>query len=297
MRWSSRQMEIFIAVVEEGGFSAAGERLNMVQPAVSIAVKRLEEAARVQLLNRSNQGVSPTKEGETFLSYARLILRHMAELGTQLQDLQSLAAGHVTIGAPSVTMAYVVPKLTAEFLALYPALKLRASIGPSETVINRVRMREVDVGFIPGGFVADDLEQHLIWDVPLMCCTSETSPLAGQSSISWRALLEHPLAIFPRGYNQRTQIDRVAQSLGIALNIHSESESAELLMEMVRAGQALSITFAQAAAMASGVVSIPIDDGPTVPISICRRKDHSQSVAANAFYEHVLARVAQAASA
>ncbi len=288
-------MEIFVAVVEEGGFSAAGEKLNMVQPAVSISVRRLEESVRVQLLNRSTQGVRPTKEGEIFLSYARSILRQMGEVSTHLKDLQSLSAGHVTIGAPSVTMAYFVPKLTAEFLAHHPAINLRASVGPSEIVINRVRMREVEVGFIAGGLVADDLEQHRIWNEPLMCCVSEASPLAGERSISWRALLMHPLAIFPRGYNQRTLIDGVAQSLGLALNNHIESESAELLMEMVRSGQALSITFSQAAALAPGVVSIPIDDAPTVPISICRLKDHSESVAANAFFEHVLERFSQAA--
>ncbi len=288
MRWSSRQLEIFLAVVEEKGFSAAGERLHMVQPAVSLAIRKIEAAAGVRLLDRSSQGVSPTAEGLIFLSYVRAISRQMEALATELYDLRSLTAGHIVLGSPPVTMEFVLPSLVSKFLGEHPGVTFGSMTGSSETTMARVRTREVDIGFVPGLAVADDLELHVIFQQELACCVPETSPLADVPEIAWSDILNGPLALFPRGYNQRARIDEVARQLGLRLNIIVESESSGFLLEMVRAGHALSVTFAEAGRAIKGVAVVPIESRPSVPISVCRRKDGHGSVAAATFYDNIV---------
>ncbi|MEM9080302.1 MAG: LysR family transcriptional regulator, partial [Verrucomicrobiota bacterium] len=73
----------FVAVVEEGGFSAAAKRVHRTQSAISLQMAKLEERLNVQLLERTSRSVSLTSAGETFLSYARRIL--------ELADEASLA--------------------------------------------------------------------------------------------------------------------------------------------------------------------------------------------------------------
>jgi DNA-binding transcriptional LysR family regulator len=289
VRWSSRQLEIFLAVVEEKGFSAAGERLHMVQPAVSSAIRKIEEAAGVRLLDRSSgQGVTPTGEGLLFLSYARAICRQMDELAVQLNDLRSLNAGHVVLGAPPVTMEFVLSALASDFLTQHPGLTFGASIGSDETTVARVRTREIDIGFVPGTVIADDLELQVILRQPLACCVPEASPLATQPEISWRDILRFPLALFPRGYNQRAQIDEIANQMDLRPNVIVESENSGFLLEMVRAGHALSITFAGVGRAIKGISVVPIETRPSVPISICRRTDGYVSTAATSFYDYVV---------
>ncbi len=295
VRWSSRQLEIFLAVVEEKGFSAAGERLHMVQPAVSLAIRKIEEAAGVRLLDRSGQGVSPTAEGLLFLSHVRAISRQMDELAIHLNDLRSLAAGHIVLGAPPVTMEFVLSAWASDFLAKHPALTFGATTGSSEATVARVRTREVDIGFVPGPVVADDLELRVILRQPLACCVPEASPMAAESEIAWRDILRHPLALFPRGYNQRARIDEIAAQLGVRPNVVVESESSGFLLEMVRAGHAISITFAEAGRAIKGISVVPIETRPSVPISICRRKDGFSSTAATNFYDYVILRTSDSA--
>jgi len=290
MRFSARQLEIFLAVVEEKGFSAAGGRLHMVQPAVSQAVRKIEEAAGVRLLERSSQGVGPTAEGSIFVNYARAISRQMDELSLQLEDLRSLNAGHIALGAPPVTMEFIVPALASGFLALHPGLTYAAIIGGSEATIDRVRTREIDIGFVPGSAFASDLELHPILRVTLACCVPVASPLATMPALAWSEILSHPLALFPRGYSQRALVDEIARHGDQRPNIVVESESPGFLLETVRAGHALSITFADVGRATKGIVVVPITDAPTVLISICRRKDGPGRVAAAAFYDYVVSR-------
>jgi DNA-binding transcriptional LysR family regulator len=297
VRWSSRQLEIFLAVVEEKGFSAAGERLHMVQPAVSLAIRKIEEAAGVRLLDRSSgQGVTPTGEGMLFLSYARAICRQMDELAVQLNDLRSLNAGHIVFGAPPVTMEFVLAALASEFLAQHPGLTFGATTGSGETTLTRVRTREIDIGFVPGTVIADDLELQVILRQPLACCVPEASPLATQAEIAWQDIIRFPLALFPRGYNQRAQIDEIANQMGQRPNVVVESESTGFLLEMVRAGHALSITFAGVGRAIKGISVVPIETRPSVPISICRRTDGYISTAATSFYDYVIRRTSVSAA-
>ncbi len=289
VRWSSRQLEIFLAVVEERGFSAAGERLHMVQPAVSSAIRKIEEAAGVRLLDRSSgHGVTPTGEGLLFLSYARAIFRQMDEFALQLNDLSSLNKGHVILGAAPVTMEFVLSALVSDFLTQHPGLTFGATTGSGETTIARVRTGEIDIGFVPGPATADDLELKVILRQPLACCVPEASPLAAQPEIAWRDILSFPLALFPRGYNQRAQIDEIANQMGLRPTVIVESESSGFLLEMVRAGLALSITFAGVGRAIKGISVVPIETRPSVPISICRRTDGYISRAASSFFDYVI---------
>jgi DNA-binding transcriptional LysR family regulator len=193
-------------------------------------------------------------------------------------------------------MEFVLSALASDFLAQHPGLTFAATTGSGEMTMARVRTREIDIGFVPGPGVADDLELQVISRQPLACCVPEASPLAAQPEISWRDIMRFPLALFPRGYNQRAELDKVANQLGVRPNIVIESESSGFLLEMVRAGHALSITFAGVGRAIKGISVVPIETRPSVPISICRRNDGYISTAATSFYDYVIGRTSDIAA-
>lgn len=289
MRCTIRQLEIFIAVVEEEGFSAAGERLHMVQPAVSIAIRKLEESAGLKLLNRTSVGVLPTDEGRMLLAHARSICSQVDTLSQNLNDMRSLTMGHVTIGAPPIVSAFLLPGLITRFIEQHPGVRFTVMEGGVEEIAARVRSGELDAGFIPGTQVSAELETVFLKDHPVSCAVAADSPLAQRSSIDWATLLDQQLILFPRGYNQRNLVDAAVGRLGKAPRIIVEAESWTLQIKLVQAGCGVSLFFTEIIAMHDGVVAIPLEDRASIPVSICRNSNGGRSIAANSFFESVLA--------
>src|SRR5712692_10717728 len=93
------QLEFFLMVVEQGSFSKAAVRVYRTQPAVSIAVRRLEEEIGAQLFERSQKTPTLTDAGELVYDYARRILTLRDQTQNVVSELRSLQSGRVSIGA------------------------------------------------------------------------------------------------------------------------------------------------------------------------------------------------------
>src|SRR5210317_1766106 len=116
MRMDFRKLEIFAAVADNCSFSRAAQQLHMAQPAVSIAVRKLEESLGLQLLDRSGRDVMLTIEGEEVLRRARRILQESSELLATSSSLRDLIQGELNIACPSMLATYYLPDLLSAFL-------------------------------------------------------------------------------------------------------------------------------------------------------------------------------------
>lgn len=289
MRWNLRQIEVFVTVLQEGGFTAAGERLGMVQPAVSIAIRKLEETTTVKLLDRSGNKVRATREGELFLKHVQLIRTELGNLERQLQEMRSLASGQILIGAPPIVTGFLLPPIIGAFLARHPGIGISAVTGPSEGVLERVRSYQIDIGVIAGEHDTTGLETVLIEKHPIVACGARGSPIAGLREVEWDRLLDEPMVIFPKGYNQRSIVDQMAIKLGKRLNIAVESESARFITTMVAAGRGASVALGAMVREFPSIVLVPIADKPTLSIRVCRREGVSSGIAANALFDSIAA--------
>ncbi|WP_426960245.1 LysR family transcriptional regulator [Muricoccus radiodurans] len=285
MRPSLRQLEILAAVVEHGSFSAAGQRLGLVQPAVSLAIRKLEDGFGVRLLDRSVTPLRLTAEGEALLGHARRVLGEVDRLGRHMRELTQLGAGQVSVGAPPHVSGFILPAIVGGFLAQHPGIHVHAVEDSSASVIERVRTGEVDVGVVAGQHSFERLEVLRLDDQPLVACVAATSPLARRAALGWEELFEQPLILFPEGYNQRALVTEVAARLGRTPHVLCEGESGNLVTALVRGGFGLSVMFAAIAAATPGVRAVPILGGPSVPVTVCRAQGGVRSLAAQAFFE------------
>src|SRR5215471_717482 len=114
------QLEFFVTVVEEGGFSKAAERVYRTQPAVSIAIRRLEEELGAPLFERSQKTPALTEVGEMLYDYAGRILSLRDQALEVVAELRSLKRGRVRIGANESTSLYLLPQLILEYRKRYP---------------------------------------------------------------------------------------------------------------------------------------------------------------------------------
>src|ERR671922_1026451 len=145
----TRQLAAFCAVVERRSFSQAAERLGVTQPAVSLQIRALEDRLGQKLIDRSGRRVEPTEAGRRLYTSAQRLLQLEAELVEDVARSQSgEVRGRLEIGASTGPGAHLVPLLLCEFGLRHRALRVALSIFDTQTVIERVADRDLEVGVV-----------------------------------------------------------------------------------------------------------------------------------------------------
>lgn len=158
------QLEMFAAMVEEGNFNRAAERVSRTQPAVSMALRKLEEEIGAPLFDRSNRSAyALTDTGELLYKNARKMLALRDETMAAVERLRDVQTGSIRIGANESATLYLVPRLIQAFYRQHPRVEVEVVRHPSARLIGKLRRREVDFGILAFRPKDDDLET-----VPLM---------------------------------------------------------------------------------------------------------------------------------
>src|ERR671932_1618491 len=135
------------AVVAHGSFSAAGQALNLTQPAVSRQVSLLERQTGTQLVRRTQQGVRPTEAGRLLVEHADAILGRLALAEAQVSDLAGLRRGHLRLGSFFTALVYLSAEAAAVLEARHPELFRRQhDVIEDELVDRRTAFRRLAAG-------------------------------------------------------------------------------------------------------------------------------------------------------
>lgn len=120
---STTDLIYFFEVAKELHFSRAAKKLNVTQPSLSLAIKRLEEQLKMSLFIRHKQGVTLTRAGKELHTNVSKLLAHWNEIFSNLQDANHLVKGRVSIGCHS-TLAPFMSGMVADLFAQYPGLEI-----------------------------------------------------------------------------------------------------------------------------------------------------------------------------
>lgn len=285
-----RYLKQFLAVVDHNGFTAAAAHLHVAQPAVSRSVRQLEEDLGVVLLDRGRPGLALTPEGREFAKHARAILAQIDASREAIAAVRSLDAGHVSLGAPPMVAAHLLPSVVSGFLTRRPGLTLSVAQAGAEEIREGVAQGRFDLGIVADWRPVDGLATIRLERHPMVACVAASSGLARQRRITWAALLRQPLIVFPPGYYQRTRLDEAARQLGMALNIVAEAEAIPMILELVRRGHGAATLLKAAVDGQDGVTALRLPADARVPIALCHRSISPISAAAEAFRDFVVER-------
>src|SRR5690606_33094217 len=179
-----RQLEYFVAVVEEASFTRAAARVHVAQPGVSAQVRRLERELGQPLLDRSGRRVTPTAAGEAVLPFARAALAAVAGARRAVDELAGLVRGHVTVGVLSALATQLdVAGLLADFHDAHPGVEITLTEGASDALLDAVRTGRVDLALagVAAG-VPDGIEAATIAEEPLVAAVAASDPLGRRAT-------------------------------------------------------------------------------------------------------------------
>ena len=230
-----RQLSAFHAVARLGSVSRAASELYLTQPAVSIQLKLLEEAAGTPLLLREGRGVRLTPAGDLMASYAGRILDLWRDVGDEMATLRGVFSGTLRVGAVT-TAEYLLPPLLVTFANEHPNVKVKLSVGNRDDIARMLASQEVDLvimGRPPAELktVATAFAKH-----PMAFITSPRHALMSQRELTLADLGGANLLARERGSGTRTTLERLFKDAGITLRVGSELSSNEAIKQMCVAG-------------------------------------------------------------
>ncbi|HEU4459269.1 MAG TPA: LysR family transcriptional regulator [Methylibium sp.] len=230
-----RQLSAFHAVARLGSVSKAAEEMHLTQPAVSIQLGILEDAAGTPLLKRSARGVKLTEAGELLAGYAARILGLWREAGEAMALHCGDIAGLLRIGAVT-TAEYLLPPLLLEFVREHPQVKVKLSVGNRAEIVGLLAGQEIDLAIMgrpPAELktVSAAFAKH-----PMAFVAAPTHPLMSGRRLGLDALADANLLVRERGSGTRTTVEQLFKDAGVALAIGTEMSSNEAIKQMCAAG-------------------------------------------------------------
>jgi DNA-binding transcriptional LysR family regulator len=181
------QLETFLAVVEERGFSRAANRLHRTQPAISHTIRRLEDEIGEALFERSSREGTLTAAGELLREYAQRLLKLRGEATSALEELRSLERGRLHIVANEYTCLYLLPVLD-EFRRLCPHISVLVERGLASRIPDQLIDRSAEIGVIT--YPPDDpqLQSISVYTDSVVFVVNPRHPLAREKKVGIRQL-------------------------------------------------------------------------------------------------------------
>ena len=228
------QLEYLTRVVQEKGFSKAAARVFRTQPAVSIAIRRLEEEIGLPLLERTQKVPVLTEAGQVVYDYAQRILTLRDEIAPAIQDLQNFKSGRVRVGANESTSLYLLPELILTFRQQYPNVKVEIFRQVSTRLPRELLDRTIDFGLMAFEPVDPELESFPVLKDELVLIMSPKHPLAARSVVKVKELANEPFVAHNVNSGSRAKVIQTFARQHTPLNITLELATIETIKRFVQ---------------------------------------------------------------
>ena len=282
--------KIFCAVARTGNMSSAAKELFISQPAVSMAVKQLEERLGGQLLVRTPKGVRLTPEGRVLFNYLDMAFNMVKTAEHKYFELANLEKGEVRIGASDVVISgYLMPYIE-KFSKAYSDIRIKVVNKTTYESLELLKRGVIDMCFVNLPIEAGD-------DMEITKCVRIHDCLIGgtkyrelaETGVKLSELSNYPLLLLEDMSNTRKQLDRFAAENGIFFKPIIELASYDLLIQFARINLGLTFIireFDNSSIDGENIFEIPVE--PQLPqryVGLVMLKNAALSFAARRFVE------------
>ncbi len=233
MRYSLRQLEVFVAIAHQQNLTRAADELAMSQSAASSSLKDLESQFGLQLFDRIGKRLQLNEQGRLLRPQAEALLAQARDFEQSL--LQHADAGPLNVGATLSIGNYLAVGLMAEYMERYPQASLQLDVANTRHIVDRVLNYELDVGLIEGELNHPDLDM-IPWrrdELAVFCHPAH--PLAAQGTVSDSELRQTRWILREAGSGTRQAFDRAMSGLLPDLTIAIELQHTEAIKRAVEA--------------------------------------------------------------
>ena len=269
-----RELSAFVAVVEEGGMSAASRRLHVSQSALSQTVSALERELGVTLLERTSTGVRPTEAGTTLLVEARAVLARYHQAVRTMSSYSTESSGVIRLGVPLELAPDVLPTALAKFAAASPHTRVVPRHLSTAAQFVALRNDQLDVGLVRERPSGSEFDAMVVAreSLGVLLSSDVAARLAGPDGVELDLLAELHWVGFPRSSSPAwyDELTGILRSHGVDIGPPAPDDQ-----ELIAAVKFAAVTSGQAFALASehGLQPLPenVTWSPLVGKPVVRR--------------------------
>jgi len=234
MRYSLRQLEVFLATARHENVTRAAADLAMSQSAASGSLRELEEQFDVRLFDRVGKRLQLSELGRQLRPRAETLLEQARAFEQALAGADVM--GRLKVGATLTIGNYLAVAMIAEFRRRYPGAEIALSVANTATIAEQVAHFELDMGLVEGELNHPELESTPWRGDELVVFAAPDHPLAHSRGLRDKALLQLPWIVRERGSGTRQAFDRAMHGLLADLDIAMELQHTEAIKRAVEAG-------------------------------------------------------------
>jgi DNA-binding transcriptional LysR family regulator len=233
MRYTLRQLEVFLAVARLGSVSRAARELAMSQSAASGSLADLERQFDVRLFDRAGKRLQLSDLGGSLRARAQAVLDQAIDLERGLEGQKE--APRLRVGATLTIGNYLAAELMARFMRKYPQAEVTLTVANTQEIARQVGNFDIDVGLIEGEVAEPDLEVTPWRDDELVVFCAPDHPFARKRMLSDRDLRSAAWIVREHGSGTRQAFDRAMRGLLPELRIALTLQHTEAIKRAVAA--------------------------------------------------------------
>lgn len=282
-----RQISYFVALFEEGSVTRAANRLNVVQPAVSMQLAKLERDLDQKLFERRSKAMVPTAAGRTLHRLVVPVLRDLTIAREHMAQLSGVVSGRINVGILASLAASFVPAMLIEFADSFPDVEVVVIDGYSASFIDLINQGALDFAVINkpprrlGAIVEPLVEEQMVH----VSAVGREQP---NGSFPAERLPDEKLILPSRRHGLRLELDRYFDARDIALQLRMEMDSIDGICEVVARSDWSTIlpSLATRRGVAAGrLATRPLKPPMTRQLAVIHHPRHPLTPAANAFLD------------
>ncbi|MFG1359674.1 LysR family transcriptional regulator [Xanthobacter pseudotagetidis] len=295
-----RQMQYFLCLAETRHMTRAARQLNIVQPALSMQIARLETEFGQKLFDRGAHGVTPTMAGETLARLVSPILRDLEHAVQEMARLNGRISGRVVVGLLTSVAQSTLASSTAKVAARFPDVQLSACEAYTDTLLEWVASGQLDLAFINVPRKKPSLNASHVLDEDMVFACRRGATLSVPRDLMIEHLTRYDLVLPSRRHGLRNVLEEHAAEAGITLNPRLEIDTLPAICDVIATTELVTVlpTIAlQQALAAEKVQAHRFRDRPmTRSIAVVHHPRRAMSAAAMAIVEIIRQDVIAAAS-
>ncbi|AUD59318.1 LysR family transcriptional regulator [Shewanella sp. Pdp11] len=276
----------FIEIVDAGGFGKASDKVHLTQPALSKAVRQLEQELDLTLLERGKRGtqVKLTPSGEVVYRHGKDLLAGRQRMLAELTAQRSLTAGELNLGLAPLGSAEIFAPIIAKYRQQYPQIDMHLLVRGGVEQTSAIQKGEIELatGIID---FDDGYDGIRVFNDPMVVVLPKENPLSTRQILSFSDLSADPQVMFETEYTLYQLVLNACRHAGFVPKNITRVSQADFGIALVAAGTGVMVLPRSIARRYSvpGVVNIPLaSDELRWELSLFWRKDQVLSFAAEA---------------
>ncbi len=262
MKYTLRQLQIFLEVARQGSISRAAQTLHMSQSAASEALQNFEHSYDIALFDRVGNKLTLNAVGHTVRKEAQSLLDHCLSFEQVLKSHKAL--GHIKVGASFTIGNHLATRCLAGYLARYPDADVGLEIANTPEIVAKVLNYEVDIGMIEGEVLHRELDLVPWREDELVVFCAANHPLASKRVLTTRDIKEAAWILREPDSGARQTFDRAMGGLLLDLNVYMEFRHNEAIKNAVESGLGIGC-------LSQIVLQRNFANGDLVPLQLPRR--------------------------